>query len=307
MEAELTVVVPVYNRAKVVAPTLRSLAMQGVEWPVVLVDNGSTDSTREVLLGWAEERRRAGASVIVVDEPTPGAAAARNRGLREVKTPWVLFFDSDDFMSYDHLLRVATAITRHRKADIIGWDVALMRVNGRLERHRFASRDLMFRNMFNAVFATLRYAVRTDLFRRVGAWDESVRGWDDYEVGFRLAAAGPRVVKLRGEPSVLVIEQEQSISGTDYASGAAKWEYALDRCEATLRRHGLRRELRWLELRRMVLAALYAREGSSEASRLSNEVMARTHSAWTRTLLRAAYEYTRRGGRGIHWLLRPLL
>jgi hypothetical protein len=165
----------------------------------------------------------------------------------------------------------------------------------------------MFRNMFNAIFATQRYVVRTDFFRKAGAWDATVTGWDDYETGIRLAAEKPTVVKLHGSPTVLVVEQKQSITGTDYASGAAKWEYALDRCDATLRRHGLVRELRWLELRRMVLAALYAREGSPEAHRFYNEVLAGCKSPLRRALLRFAFVYTQKGGRAIHLLLRPFI
>ena len=112
---------------------------------------------------------------------------------------------------------------------------------------------------------------------------------------------------MHGQPTVLVVEQTKSITGTDYSSGAQKWEYALNCCEATLRKYNLRKELRWLELRRMVLAALYAREKSPEADRLYNEVMKREHSQWHRLLLKTAYAYTSRGGRGIHILLRPFI
>ncbi len=183
----------------------------------------------------------------------------------------------------------------------------MRRLDGSSATRNFADKDIMFRNIFNAIFSTQRYAVRTDFFRKAGAWNAKVLGWDDYETGMRLAAENPRVLKIHGQPTVLVVEQTKSITGTDYSSGAQKWEYALNCCEATLRKYNLRKELRWLELRRMVLAALYAREKSPEADRLYNEVMKREHSQWHRLLLKTAYAYTSRGGRGIHILLRPFI
>lgn len=307
MESLLTVVIPVHDREHIVGATLESLERQDLKCPVILVDNNSSDGSLDMLKKWADEQNAKGGDVTVLQEKTPGAAAARNRGLREVDTPWIMFFDSDDLMLEGHLLRIEKAIHDYPDADIIGWDVAVMQLNGKKTLRVFADSDLMFRNMFNAIFATQRYAVRTDFFRSAGAWDASVMGWNDYETGMRLAAMNPHTVKLHGSPTVLVVEQKKSITGTDYSSGAAKWEHAIDCCETTLRRHGLTRELRWLELRRIVLAALYAREKSAEAPRLYDEVMDRTTSARLRMLLHAAYVYTRHGGRGIHYLLRPFL
>lgn len=307
MESLLTVVIPVFNREKIVGATLESLERQGLKCPIVLVDNNSSDGTLEVLTRWAEIQRQCGRNTTVVKETTAGAAAARNRGLQEVTTPWVMFFDSDDLMLDGHLNRVHEAIVRYPANDIIGWDVAVRCLDGSSKTRNFADKDILFRNIFNAIFSTQRYAVRTDFFRRAGAWDASVTGWDDYETGMRLAAEKPRTLKLHGTPTVLVVEQKKSITGTDYSSGAQKWEYALDCCEATLRKYNLHRELRWLELRRMVLAALYAREKSPEADRLYSEVMDKTHSLWRRLLLKTAYAYTRHGGRGIHILLKPFI
>jgi glycosyltransferase involved in cell wall biosynthesis len=307
METVFTVVIPVHNREKIVGATLESLSRQGVMCPVVLVDNNSTDNSREVLTAWAEQESNRGRKVTIVSEQQAGAAAARNRGLKEVYTPWVMFFDSDDIMLDGHLQRVANAIKTNSEADIIGWEVAVEHLDGSKGTLAFADKDVMFRNMFNAIFATQRYVVRTEFFCKAGAWDETVMGWNDYETGMRLAAERPVVVKLHGTPTVLVVEQKQSITGTDYASGATKWEHALDCCEATLRRHGLARELRWLELRRMVLAALYARESSPEAHRLYEDVIEKCTSPLRRALLRIAFVYTRKGGRAIHLLLRPFI
>ncbi len=169
MESLLTVVIPVFNREDIVGATLESLERQGLKCPVVLVDNNSTDGTSKVLEHWARKQNKAGWDITVVKETTAGAAAARNRGLQEADTPWVMFFDSDDLMLDGHLKRVHEAIVRYPDNDIIGWDVAVRRLDGSSATRNFADKDIMFRNIFNAIFSTQRYAVRTDFFRKAGA------------------------------------------------------------------------------------------------------------------------------------------
>lgn len=95
----LTVVIPVYNRANLVKDTLQSLADQTLQvFDVVLVDNNSTDNSLAVLQQWADEHSSHDRRITVLSEAKRGACAARNRGASEVKTPWVMFFDSDDLM-----------------------------------------------------------------------------------------------------------------------------------------------------------------------------------------------------------------
>ena len=95
----LTIVIPVHNRRNLVEHTLGSLRQQTApRFATVLVDNASTDGSIEVLRKWQAENNSPERPVTVLSESTPGACAARNRGLDAVESPWVLFFDSDDLM-----------------------------------------------------------------------------------------------------------------------------------------------------------------------------------------------------------------
>ena len=89
--AEVTVVLPTFNRAHTLGRSVASLLGQdGVDLRVRVVDDGSTDDTRAVLAGLADPRLE------VLAGPHAGIAAARNRGLVAVDTPYVAFHDSDD-------------------------------------------------------------------------------------------------------------------------------------------------------------------------------------------------------------------
>ena len=79
----LTIVVPVRNRQDVVGRTLRSIAAQTLRpLKVILVDNASTDSTLQILRKWADSAADSAIDVKILSETTPGASAARNRGLQ---------------------------------------------------------------------------------------------------------------------------------------------------------------------------------------------------------------------------------
>lgn len=298
MQPQITIVVPVYNRAHIVTRTLDSIQAQTFRpLSLILVDNNSTDNTLEVLDQWANAHRTTNFDITVLQESTPGAAAARNHGLDAVTTPYTMFFDSDDTMEPTHVEKVMAAFNNHPEADIVGYDIRYHLLNGTNKRLLFDRK--LYSNIFHATFATQRYTARTNLFRAVGKWDETMNGWNDYELGMRLLSrANPNIIKIKSI-TVDTFQQKDSITGTDFSSRPYYWEKALDRCAETLADTGRKRELRYIELRRIILAALYRREQSPHASRLFNEVMSRENNMLRRLFYMAAYRYTAAGGRGI--------
>ncbi|MDE5837351.1 MAG: glycosyltransferase family 2 protein, partial [Paramuribaculum sp.] len=136
----ITIVLPVRNRAELLPRTLRSIAAQSLRpLKVIAVDNGSTDSTAEILSKWAQEVAPSGIDVTVLSEEKPGASAARNRGLAEVTTPYVMFFDSDDEMLQGHLERLIVGIKNHPHTELFGWSTLSELPNGRKHLTSFAN------------------------------------------------------------------------------------------------------------------------------------------------------------------------
>ena len=94
---EVTIIIPVYNRADVVQATLDSVVAQTHRpLQLVLVDNCSTDNTLQVLETFRKEHPSL--NVVITQEQHHTAGAARNRGFEQATGEWVLFFDSDDQM-----------------------------------------------------------------------------------------------------------------------------------------------------------------------------------------------------------------
>lgn len=269
MDSPLTIVIPVYNRAHIVRRTLDSVACQTVAPAhIVIVDNNSTDASLSIVRDWASGRH----NVTVLSESTPGACAARNCGLRAVSSEWTMFFDSDDVMSPRHVEDFTRAIAEHPGADVIGRDVCLQSLDG--TRRRLYFRDggrPMFHHLFRGCLSSQRYIARTRLFREAGGWNESLPGWDDFELGVRVLLKNPRIVTLGGEPTVSVMQQEQSLTGLSFTAHPERWERSLDEIHRLFRSlpavSTQRSEyLRWLDARAMILAAQYESESHATAA-----------------------------------------
>lgn len=302
--ADVAIVMPVYNRARLVKRTIRSIEAQKV-WPseFIIVDNNSTDNSLQVVTELADELRAKGMNVKVLTENVQGAAASRNRGLAEVTAKWVMFFDSDDEMKPLHIKEAFRTADQHPDADLVGWDCEAIALDGNVEIRPFSVFHAKRRNLYHGNMATQRYMARTELIRKAGGWDEKILIWNDIELGARILSFRPKMVKRTGELHVLIHAQRESITGSTFAE-------RVDKYGAPLRAIINDLTPRWLygvALKAMILAADMTLEGSNHGPEWRDKILAAVPGAWPRAVLRAAYAYRCRGLRGgarlFHYLL----
>lgn len=307
-EAQITIIIPVYNRAEVVKSTLDSVAKQSLRpLDVILVDNNSTDNSLEVLNIWKQQVETNDFRVTILCENKPGAAAARNRGLKEVTTPYTMFFDSDDIMKPNHIQRAIVTFNKNPQLDMIGWDIDVVTLDDKKTQYRFCDKDVLYNHIFHASLSTQRYAARTELFKNAGGWNESLPAWNDYELGIRILLLNPNIKKLNGNTTVTMRLQKESITGTDFSSRPQHWEMSLNAIDSALDNTNYSSMKKYIDVRRVILAGFYLREGAkNDAQRLLKKVL--SHSGWYRKIImKLFYNIIRCGGRGIAILARPLL
>lgn len=90
---DISIIIPVYNAEKYLHRSIGSILRQEfLSFELILVDDGSTDSSPEVCDYYANNDQR----VVVYHQNNMGASSARNQGIEIAKGKWVIFVDADD-------------------------------------------------------------------------------------------------------------------------------------------------------------------------------------------------------------------
>lgn len=179
----VSVIVPSFNRAHYLPGALASLTSQQTHgeftYEVVVVDNASTDNTREVVEAFSET---SSVTVRYLHEEKPGDAPPRNCGIRESSGDWLAFFDDDQFATESwlaELLRVATV----RSAKIVGGPVHLdldddtarmLAASCRMTLREMKPYDVVQPYEPNVIPGTGNMLVHRSVFDDVGMFDETM-------------------------------------------------------------------------------------------------------------------------------------
>jgi glycosyltransferase involved in cell wall biosynthesis len=195
----ISVVVPAYNAAAFIAKSLASVVgQQGpFETEVIVVDDGSTDDTRELVRSFGDVR--------LIAQANAGPSAARNRGIAAARGDYVAFLDSDDIWPEGKLAAQVEVAQRHPEAGLIFGDCRIFTDEGPRAQTFFEEAGLdggfwghstlvhdAYRKLFKTNFVPTGAAmVRRDCFDEVGMFDEQRRYVEDMELWFRLAFRFP--------------------------------------------------------------------------------------------------------------------
>lgn len=127
----VSIIIPCYNRADIVRETIDSVLAQTYErFEIILVDDGSTDNTREVISAYADRRIR------YFYQANAGLSAARNSGLNVAKGEFIAFLDSDDIWHEWKLSAQVEIFRRHPEAGLIWSDMSTFTNAGAIEDER---------------------------------------------------------------------------------------------------------------------------------------------------------------------------
>ena len=100
-----SVVVTVYNKANFVKSTIQSILNQSfTDYEVVIVDDGSTDNSLEILKSIKDPR------VTVYPTTNKGVSSARNHGIKQARGPYIALCDGDDIWLDNHLAELKALI-----------------------------------------------------------------------------------------------------------------------------------------------------------------------------------------------------
>lgn len=202
------VLIPAYNASAFIGEALESVARQVIQpQQVILIDDGSTDGTADVAKTAA---RRLDLAVEIIQQRNRGVSAARNAGLRTVRTVLVALLDADDFLLPDHLRLLTAAFERHpeligcfgdqevfdqtgitQKSFIAGKPITELAYDEEPDGLRLVRARLFSSLVRGNYVPTSSCVLSAATLRGIGEYNESLRTSEDQELLARLSLIGP--------------------------------------------------------------------------------------------------------------------
>ena len=186
----IAVIIPAYNRAAMISRAIDSVLAQDFhDFELIVVDDGSTDSTVEVARGFDDPRMR-----VVALGRNRGSNAARNAGIKNASAPLIAFLDSDDTYLPHKLSTVIAEFGRNPELDVLvdsfvkltspqakrDW---IERLNPRVTSTEEFARRLFARELWKPTSAI---TLKREAALRAGMFDEDVARRQDMEFLIRL-------------------------------------------------------------------------------------------------------------------------
>lgn len=188
----VSVIVPTYNRADLLIPTLDSVHRQ-THRPIelIVVDDGSTDSTADVVRAWSGSRRQTDFDIRYVTQSHRGACAARNHGLRISRGEFIQYLDSDDRLRPDKLQTQTDVLRAHPDLDYVYSRTVQLGRNGKVNSTIGRPMDTAHpsRDIPRHLWHTSAPLYRRAICRRAGPWDEELYMSQDWDYAARIKAA----------------------------------------------------------------------------------------------------------------------
>ena len=190
----VSVVMPTYNYGRFLARALDSVLGQTYSpAEVIVVDDGSTDETPNVLARYASRVR-------AVRQANRGLSCARNVGISIASGDLVALIDSDDTWDSEKLQRQVALWARHPDSGAIGCGVRVLDANGNVIRElRFDDATAPARHRIRCVALRRQWVggsgsgalIPAEVLRSVGGFDETLGAAEDWDMWLRIAARFP--------------------------------------------------------------------------------------------------------------------
>jgi glycosyltransferase involved in cell wall biosynthesis len=183
----VSIIVPAYNQGRYLGDAIRTgLGQTCSDLEVLVVDDGSTDDTREVAYGFLDPRVR------YIRQENQGLSAARNTGIRHARGAFLTYLDSDDQFLPDKLEILLGVLEQQPEVGFVSGQAILIDEDGRPLGERFEravpgeASDWLLGNPLHVGSVM----VRREWQERVGMFDETLRSYEDWDMWLRLARAG---------------------------------------------------------------------------------------------------------------------
>lgn len=192
----IDVIIPVYNGSKFIVDAISSVLNQTLSpTKIIVVDDGSTDNTKEILSRYAENSKE---QIKIITKQNGGLSSARNAGIQASTADFVAFLDADDTWEVSKLeeqLQVFIKIG-YKNLGLVYCDYDLIDTNGNKDTRSY--KVPLNKNLQGAVFKKLLKSnkilssgsgvlIKRDVFSKVGVFDENLKFGEDWDMWLRIS------------------------------------------------------------------------------------------------------------------------
>ncbi|MBN1251705.1 MAG: glycosyltransferase family 2 protein [Bacteroidales bacterium] len=216
---KVAIITPNFNRAKYISETAESVLQQTYDnWEWIIVDDGSTDNSIEIIKGFIEKDQRV--KLLLRDREPKGACTCRNIGVDNCSGDYLIFLDTDDLLETFCVEQRLNAITddldfaifpsvmfRHKKFDLNTW--------WNIDKLEISELERQFNH--DAICQGTGPLFKKQAFIEMGKWNEHLSIWQDIDLFFNAYIRDFKYKKFFNLPPDLNIRlYESSISRSGY-------------------------------------------------------------------------------------------
>ncbi len=194
----VSVIIPTYNRGWIVCEAVDSvLAQDYPNFEVLVVDDGSTDNTKDLLGKYKDNIR-------VLYQKNRGVSAARNIGIKKANGEYIAFLDSDDLWEKKKISSQIDFFRKKPEALICQTEEIWIRNGKRVNpknKHKKPSGMIFEASLLLCLVSPSAVMIKKTLFDSVGLFDENLPACEDYDLWLRISLEYP--IYLTPEPFVI--------------------------------------------------------------------------------------------------------
>lgn len=182
--AKVSVIIPTYNRGSLISRAVESvLAQTFTDYELIVVDDGSTDQTQQVLAKFKKRIR-------YIFQENSGVSAARNHGIREATGEYIAFLDSDDYWIPDKLSQQVKVLDNHLNFGIVYTRMPIINENGDVVGMKPSGiSGQNFEELLEVWgdIPTSTVMTRKECFEKAGLFDTELNTMEDIDMWLRIA------------------------------------------------------------------------------------------------------------------------
>ncbi len=214
--SKVSVIIPAYNSARFLPETIESvLAQTYKDYEIIVVDDGSTDNTREILAPYFDK-------IKYIYQQNQGAAKARNTAIKHSQGEYIAFLDADDVWLPEKLHIQVDYLNNNPEIAMVYSLSLSINIDGKQIGKKSRHRNLYSGDIFNKLFVknfftTSTVVVRKRVLNTIGLFDESLINSQDRDLWlritreFRVSGIDKHLCKYRQTPGSLSKKNRENV------------------------------------------------------------------------------------------------